>query len=280
MIANSKIAFVGAGNMAYSLISGLINSGINPKNIYASNHNTEKLKTLEQQLNIHVDTDNKKIVHDARVVILCVKPNKINFLLEELQEILLAQNPLLISLAAGTSIEAIEYLLGKHLSVVRAMPNTPSVICAGATGLYANGLVSENEQSIAESIFRSVGIVVWAKHEKELDIITAVSGSGPAYAFYLMEAMEKAAIEAGLSSETARVLTIQTVFGASKLALEDDEHPQALREKVTSPNGVTAAAIGHMIEQQLAQTINDAINVGIKRAEEITQSVLDASKDK
>ena len=279
MIANSKIAFIGAGNMAYSLISGLVSAGINPQNIYASNHDASKLSTLKQQFNITVDTDNKVVAKDARIIILCVKPNKINFVLEELNEILLAQNPLLISLAAGTPIEALELMLGKHLSIVRAMPNTPAVIRAGATGLYANGLVSENEQSIAESIFRSVGLVVWAQHEKELDIITALSGSGPAYAFYLMEAMEKAGVNAGLSPETARLLTIQTIFGASKLALEDDENPQMLRERVTSPNGVTAAAIAALEQREVDQAIEHAIDAGVKRAEEITQVVLTACKE-
>ncbi|PIQ69765.1 pyrroline-5-carboxylate reductase, partial [Candidatus Shapirobacteria bacterium CG11_big_fil_rev_8_21_14_0_20_40_12] len=132
---------------------------------------------------------------NSRVVVICVKPKNIGFIIDELKDILLTQKPLLITIAAGTPIEAIEKLIGEHVAVVRAMPNLPALIGAGATGLYANGLVSEHEQDIAESIFRSVGITTWVSHEKELDIITALSGSGPAYIFYLMEAMEQAAID-------------------------------------------------------------------------------------
>jgi len=278
MMNNSKIAFVGAGNMAHSIIAGLLNANINKENIYASSPDTENLKTIKEQLDIHVDTDNKAVVKDARIVVLCVKPNKINFVLEELKEILLEQKPLIISVAAGVSIEVIELILGKHLSIVRAMPNTPAMLSAGATGLYANGLVSENEQNISESIFRSVGIVVWAQHEKELDIITALSGSGPAYFFYLMEAMENAASEAGLPHETARLLAIQTAFGASKLALENHEEPAVLRQRVTSPKGTTEAAIKTLQANNLEATIKSALDAGIKRAEEITQSTLDELK--
>lgn len=278
MINNSKIAFIGAGNMAYSIIGGLVNAGADANNIYAASPNHEKLSLMAKQFNIHIDTDNKAIAKDARIVVLCVKPHKISFVLEELKETLLAEKPLLISIAAGVPLEAIEFILGKHLSIVRAMPNTPAMIGAAATGLYANGLVSENEQSIAESIFRSVGLVVWAKHEKELDIITALSGSGPAYYFYLMQALEDAAAHAGLSRDMARLLAIQTAFGAAKLALEHDEEPQVLRERVTSPNGTTAAAISVLETRDVADSIDRAVAAGIKRAEEIKQDILDALK--
>jgi len=273
MIANGKIAFIGAGHMAYSIIGGMINAGVDKNNLTASNRNTEKLAIIAEQFDIMTTNDNRIAADNSRVVVICVKPKNIGFIIDELKDILLTQKPLLITIAAGTPIEAIEKLIGEHVAVVRAMPNLPALIGAGATGLYANGLVSEHEQDIAESIFRSVGITTWVSHEKELDIITALSGSGPAYIFYLMEAMEQAAIDLGLSRETARLFTMQTAFGASKLALEENVEPRVLLERVASPNGTTEAALNQLDENEVKSLIEHAVKQAEQRAKEICQEI-------
>lgn len=279
MSTNGKIAFIGAGHMAYSIIGGMINAGVDKSSLMASNRNADKLAVIAEQFDIMTTNDNRIAADNARVVVLCVKPKHISFIIDELKDILLTQKPLIITLAAGTVIETIEQLLGEHLAIVRAMPNLPALIGAGATGLYANGLVSEHEQDIAESIFRSVGITTWALHEQELDIITALSGSGPAYIFYLMEAMEDAAIELGLSRDTARLLTMQTAFGASKLALEESVEPHVLVERVASPKGTTEAALQYLKAQDVKEHIKNAVKQAESRAKEICKEITDKLKD-
>lgn len=262
------IAFIGAGNIAQSLIQGLLQTGMAADQIYASAQNYTHLAALEKHLGIHVTQDNKQCVEKARVIILCVKPDVAAFVLEEIKDILLKHNPLLISVAASVSTKTIENILGKHVSIVRAMPNTPAIIGAAATGLYANGLVSQNEKNMAESIFRSVGLTLWLDHEKMLNAVTALSGSGPAYVYYFMEAMITAGTELGLSEETAKLLTLQTVFGASKLALEESLPIHNLREKVTSPEGTTAAAMHVFTNSAFEETIKQAMFAAAERADD------------
>lgn len=274
MINNGKIAFIGAGHMAYSIIGGMINAGVDKNSLMASNRNADKLAIIAEQFDIMTTNDNRLAADNARVVVICVKPKNMSFVIDELKDILLTQKPLLITLAAGTTIEAVEKLLGEHLAMVRAMPNIPALVGSGATGLYANGLVSEHEQDIAESIFRSVGITTWVKHEKELDVITALSGSGPAYVFYLMEAMEQAAIDLGLSRDIARLFTMQTAFGASKLALEENVEPRVLLERVASPKGTTEAALHHLDENDVKTHIENAVKQAQLRAKEICKEIL------
>jgi pyrroline-5-carboxylate reductase len=272
MISNNKIALIGAGSMGVSLIQGLLKANISPDNLYASHPNPEKLKQLSTQWGIAVCQDNREAANHARVIILCVKPDKIPAVVEEIKEIILTQSPLMISLAAGISTTVFESLLGRHHPIVRAMPNLPAMIGAAATGLYANGLVSENEKNMTESIFRSVGLAVWVDHEKALNAITALSGSGPAYVYYLMEAMESAALELGLSYDMAKILIVQTVFGASKLALESDDSLTALRERVTSPKGTTEAAMDILAAHDVFESIKQAIKGAAIRAETLIQS--------
>jgi pyrroline-5-carboxylate reductase len=166
------------------------------------------------------------------------------------------------------------------MAIVRTMPNIAALIGAGATGMYANGLVSENERSIAESIFRSVGLVAWVQHENELDIVTALSGSGPAYIFYFMEAMEHAAVKLGLPQDIARLLVIQTALGASKLVLEQSVDPAILRQQVTVPKGTTQAAISHLDSMDVSLHIEQAVKYACERAREIEAEVVEQLRDK
>lgn len=275
MIANGKIALIGAGNMARSLIGGLLEAGVAKENLHASNHNAEKVALLNKQFGIPATKDNRAAADGARVVILTAKPKTIGFILDEIGDILTSQKPLIISVATGVTTAALELMLGQHLAIVRAMPNIAVMANAGATGLYANGLVSQSERDIAESIFRSVGLAVWLEHEKQLEIITGLSGSGPAYFFYFMEAMEHAAVDMGLPQEMARLLTIQTALGAGKLALEQGEEPAVLRQRVTSPNGTTQAAINYLEDCDVFLQIEHAVQAACARARAIEIEIVE-----
>lgn len=272
MKEQGKIAIIGAGHMGVSLIRGLLLAGVLPTRIQAAHYNLEKITQLKDSFGIKISDSNIEAADNARIVILCVKPQKVSIVIEEMKDLLLTQRPLLISVAAGVSTQFLEKLLGSHLSIVRAMPNIPVMIGAGATGLYANGLVSDAEKSIAESVFRSVGLAVWTEHEKDLNIITALSGSGPAYVYYLMDAMEKAAVGLGLTQELAQLLTLQTVFGATKLALEQKQPLALLQKQVMSPKGTTKAALDVLEQNQVSQVISIAIQEAAARAEKMMDS--------
>ncbi len=238
-----KIGFIGGGNMAVSLLNGLIASGHPAKQLWVSDTNLDKLSQLEHQLHVNTSSDNAAIVEAVDVVVLAVKPQVLKDVAQALAATITAKNALVVSIAAGISQASLSAWLGEKTAIVRCMPNTPALVLTGATGLHANQNVTEAQSDLAENILRSVGIALWVETESELDAVTAVSGSGPAYYFLLMEAMEKAALEMGLSPNTAQLLVQQTALGAAKIALESDESPENLRQRVTSPNGTTQKAI-------------------------------------
>ena len=205
------------------------------------------------------------------MVVLAVKPQAMHAMISELQ--LGKHIPLFLSIAAGLRTDAICHWFGRDIPLVRAMPNTPALVRAGATGLFANSAVTESQREIAETIMRAVGITLWLDSEAQLDAVTAVSGSGPAYFFYLMEAMELAGQQLGLPAETARLLTIQTAFGAAKLALEVEEEPRVLRERVTSPGGTTEQAIQHLQKNKTGEVLVTAVKAARDRSEELAQQL-------
>ncbi len=190
---DEQIAFIGAGNMGTSLIGGLIENGFNAQYIWASDHNAEQTQQLSEQLNIHTTTDNLEAAQHAEVVILAVKPQLIKTVVNELKTILQQRKPLIISIAAGIHTTSILDWLEYDASIIRCMPNTPALIQCGATALFANPQVEESQKKLAESILRAVSITLWVKQESDLDTVTALSGSGPAYFFYVMESLQLAA---------------------------------------------------------------------------------------
>ncbi len=238
-----KIGFIGAGNMASSLINGLIASGQAPSQLWASDINQDTLHTLAENLKINICTDNNNLVNQVDVLVLAVKPQILRLVAESIADVVKGNNVLIVSIAAGISQSSLAEWLGNNCAIVRCMPNTPALVQTGATALHANSRVSDVQKNLAENIMRSVGISLWVDHESELDAVTAVSGSGPAYFFLLMEAMEKASLELGLDENTARLLIQQTALGAAKIALESDETSGQLRQKVTSVGGTTEQAI-------------------------------------
>lgn len=238
-----KIGFIGGGNMATSLIKGLIASGHEAQSIGAADIDTEKLHYLSSQLHVTTSTDNQVIAENADVLVLAVKPQVMSSVAENLATVVQRKKTLVVSIAAGINQQSLQAWLGGETAIVRCMPNTPALVQTGATALHANEWVTEEQQDLAENIMRSVGVTVWVANEADIDAVTAVSGSGPAYFFLLMEAMENAALQLGLSDSTARLLVQQTALGAAKIALESSESPQALRRQVTSPGGTTQRAV-------------------------------------
>ncbi|TXK96785.1 pyrroline-5-carboxylate reductase [Methylococcaceae bacterium CS5] len=238
-----KIGFIGGGNMANSLISGLIASGHSAQQIWVADLDQEKLSSLATSMHINTSATNDALIAEVDVVVLAVKPQAIAAVIKSSIGSFNKANVLLVSIAAGINQASLSKWLGADKAIVRCMPNTPALVQTGATGLHANKNVTEEQHDLAENIMRSVGISVWVENESELDAVTAVSGSGPAYFFLLMEAMEKSALELGLSRHTAQLLIEQTALGAARIALESTESPEELRHRVTSPGGTTEQAI-------------------------------------
>ena len=223
------IAFIGGGNMARSLIGGLISNDFAADNIHVSDANTEALDNLTSRYSVKTFTDNLAAIADADVVILAVKPQQLQSVIRQISPAW-QQDKLLISIAAGIRLDDItRWLDFEQAAIVRAMPNTPSLVQAGATALCANDYVTSAQHELAESMLRAVGLALWISDEKQMDAVTALSGSGPAYFFLVLEALQTAGMELGLPEETARLLALETSFGAAKMALESDESARVLR---------------------------------------------------
>ncbi|HID82204.1 MAG TPA: pyrroline-5-carboxylate reductase, partial [Thiotrichales bacterium] len=220
----ATLAFIGGGNMAGSLIGGLISDGWNPASIHVADPDPQQLNTmLQRSPDLMVTEDNLAAIKNADAVILAVKPQILHNVSSDLRDDLQANRPLIISIAAGVREADINRWMGGQLPVVRCMPNTPALVQSGATGLFANALVTAEQKALAESILRAAGITVWVDDESLLDAVTALSGSGPAYYFLVMEAMQTAGEKLGLDKETARLLTLQTALAAARLALESQD---------------------------------------------------------
>ncbi|TAK75474.1 MAG: pyrroline-5-carboxylate reductase [Gammaproteobacteria bacterium] len=268
-----SIAIIGAGHMGTSLIGGLINDGHPADKIWAANPTPEKLSRLQQRFHIHTTTDNSVAAQAADIVILTVKPFIITTVTAELRPIIHARKSLVISAASGIRETSIQHSLGGNIPLVRAMPNVPALIGCGATALFANPFVTEDQHSAAESIFRAVGMVVWLEKEELMDTVTALSGCGPAYFFLVMEALQTAAEELGLPSETARLLTLQTGLGAARMALESHSTLAELRRSVASPGGSTERALSVLEEKNVRGLFKQALLAAKQRAEELATTV-------
>lgn len=260
-MTTNSITFIGAGNMATSIIGGLIEQGYDNKAITACDPNASTLDSLSERLGIQTATDNGSACASADVIVLAVKPQILKMVTENLQTTLndRKQLPLIISVAAGISSAQIQQWLGHPAAVVRCMPNTPALVQQGASGLYANEQTSTEQKSIAESLLQAVGYSTWLDKETLIDAVTAVSGSGPAYFFLMMEAMIEAGVRQGLSKESATQLTLQTAQGAATLAQSSDVAVDELRRRVTSPGGTTEQAILSFEEAGLRTIVDEAM---------------------
>lgn len=271
----SQIAFIGGGNMARSLIAGLISDGCEPANIHVSDPDSEQQQSLRKIFAVNTTGSNVEVLQGAEVVVLAVKPQVLREVIEEIAGSINQQPLLMVSIVAGIRINTIQNWLGGPAPLVRAMPNTPAIVQTGATGLFASREVSEEQHALAESIMRAVGVTLWLDDEELMDAVTALSGSGPAYFFLVMEAMIDAGQALGLSPEYARLLTLQTALGAARLAIESDADPATLRQRVTSPGGTTERAIASLRDGQLEQLFRDALTAARDRARELSDQLGD-----
>lgn len=268
-MTRSRIAFIGAGNMAKAIIGGLLEEGYTRTQISAAGPRMETLNKVADEYGIAVSTDNAATAANADVIVLAVKPQMLKEVALALRASL-AHKPLIISVAAGITTASIASWLGEDQAIVRCMPNTPSQLRVGASGLYANSLVNDAQRSAANAILGAVGIVQWLDDETLLNPVTAVSGSGPAYFFLLMEAMIDAGVELGLTRECAAELTLQTALGAAMLAKDSEVDVAELRRRVTSPKGTTEQAILSFEQDNLRASVLKAMRACSDRAVELS----------
>lgn len=265
-----RIGFIGAGNMANSLIGGLLADGFPADAIWVADIDREKLAHLASRFGVHAASGNQEVVACCDLLVLAVKPQEIRRVAEEIAVVVKRYKPLIVSIAAGIREQDLERWLGGEAAIVRAMPNTPALVQSGATGIHANPFVSPEQRDHAESLLRAVGLTVWVEREALLDAVTAISGSGPAYFFFLMEVMEKAGCRFGLDANTARLLVEQTALGSAKLALEADVGPEELRCRVTSPGGTTERALAVLQQGGFEDLITRALEAACARSAELS----------
>lgn len=261
-----RITFIGGGNMARALIGGLVQQGFTANNINVIESDAEKRASLKNDFGINV-TEQLPSVTNSDVIVLAVKPQQLRDVSIFLGSLLKQQ--LLISIAAGVRIPDLARWLGGYESIVRVMPNTPAQIQLGVSALFASSAVSELQRQQAEALLQAVGHTLWLEDEAKMDALTAISGSGPAYVFYLIEAMQDAAIALGFPPEQARMLSLQTFAGASQLAIRGEDSVEELRHKVTSKGGTTERAIQSMEAANIKRIIAEAANAAAQRSKEL-----------
>ena len=271
---NCNICFIGGGNMAQALIGGLISRGMPTTRITVSDP-VEQVRTLLAEKEINVTDDNIAAIKNADIVVFAVKPQVLAQVLQPLKG--LVSDKLIISIVAGAEIATLASLLGTE-RIVRVMPNTPALVQTGAHGLYAHEYVASSDRDLASQVLASTGLTIWVNSEAQIDAVTAVSGSGPAYFFYMMESMIRAGKNLGLDEKVATALTLQTALGAAQMAITSSNTPAELRKNVTSPNGTTQAALEVFDRAQISQNIQAALAAAQKRSQELAQELSESSK--
>jgi len=273
VLDNKKISFIGGGNMAQALISGLVSCGIKSSLITVADPNGEAREQLAAKGLNTVDptVDAKAAVIDADIVVLAVKPQVMKAVVSAFADVL--DNQLVISVAAGLSTELLSDMLGGYSNIVRAMPNTPAMIQMGATGLYGTDNITAEQKKLATAVMEVSGLVLWVESEEQMHAVTAVSGSAPAYMFYFLESMVDSAVALGLDKEQASALAMQTMIGAAKMAMESDDAPAELRRKVTSPNGTTQAAVESMQANEIGRQISEAMQACYDRSQALSEEM-------
>ncbi|MBV1870779.1 MAG: pyrroline-5-carboxylate reductase [Gammaproteobacteria bacterium] len=267
----SSIAFIGAGNMAGSLIGGLVQKGWQKNSLYISDPSVEQRQRLVNEYGVNECEGNSQAVSQADVLVLAVKPQVMKIVLEDIKGAVAKKPILIISIAAGIPMATFSSVLGDSAAVVRCMPNTPSLVGVGATGMIASSTVSDSQKALAEQVLGAVGIALWVSSEAQIDAVTALSGSGPAYFFLLMESMIAAGESLGLDAETAKQLTLQTALGAATMAQQSDVSPATLRQRVTSPGGTTEQALQTFEKGGFQSLVGAALNAADKRSKELAE---------
>ena len=273
-VLDCNISFIGGGNMAQALIGGLIARGLAPTRITVSDP-VERVRELLAEKEVQVTTDNAAAILNADVVVFAVKPQVLAQVLKPLRGLFAGK--LVISIVAGAEIATMANLLDTQ-RIVRVMPNTPALVQTGAHGLFANEAVNQADRDLASQVLAATGLTIWVPAESQIDAVTAVSGSGPAYFFYMMESMIRAGKNLGLDEKTATELTLQTALGAAQMAITSANSPAELRKNVTSPNGTTQAAIEVFDHAQISQNIQAALAAAKTRSQELAQELSQSSQ--
>ncbi len=270
---NLNIVFIGGGNMGQALVTGLLDSGWNADSIAIVDNDQAIISNLSEKFSrSHVYSQSEAALNLADVVVLAVKPQAMQTACEQIAAQCQIKRPLIISIAAGVLINSIDTWLGGELPIIRSMPNTPALVQSGVTGLFANTEATAEQRELAYEILRSVGAALWIENESLLDAVTALSGSGPAYFFYLIEAMMEAGQSLGLNETQARELTVATATGAAKLISKSDQSAQALRLAVTSKGGTTEAAINTLQQYDMKKIIETAIKNAAARSQQLSNT--------
>jgi len=267
-MTNFTITFIGGGNMGRALIGGLIAGGMRAESIHVADPSEAQRQSLVDDLGVSVHADNAEAAGQSDVVVVAVKPQVMDDVLASLTDAV-DEDTLVISVAAGIPLAKLRYWLDADLPLVRVMPNTPALVGAGVSALYAGPEVGSDGHASAEAVMAAAGTTVWVPKEEHMDVVTAVSGSGPAYFFLILEAIEEAAVAEGLDRHTARTLAIQTAKGAAVLAESGDEAPAALRARVTSPGGTTAQGVAALERGGVRTALADAVSAAARRSREL-----------
>jgi len=265
-IQDIRIRFIGAGNMAASLMGGLISKGITASQITASDPGQNQREYIESQFQIQTYDDNNTHFGIPDMVVIAVKPQVMKQVLEDVASSIIGTNPLVVSVVAGITIDQISQWLDKKLPIVRTMPNTPALIGQGAIGMFANSYVNAEQLQLTEQVMDAVGTSIWVDEESQIDAVTALSGSGPAYFFMFMEYLQQAGQKLGLSENDAALLAKKTAIGSALLAERSPESLQQLKDRVTSPNGTTAAALDSFTDNHIEQIIEQALTAAKDRS--------------
>lgn len=263
-----NLTFIGGGNMAGAILEGYLAHYCDPASCYVIEIDAVRRAFLEKKYAVKTSEEVSEFFCNTAIILLAVKPQQMPEVVAKLKTFL-SHKPLIISIAAGIRLEKISHCLNGYDHIVRAMPNMAALIHSGITGLTAMSSVTHEERAQAEQLMKSVGDILWFDNEKQLDAVTAVSGSGPAYVFYFIEALEEAGIALGLTKEQASALALKTFAGASQLVLKSQNSASLLRQKVTSKGGTTEAAIRYLENTAVKQHFMDAVFAAAKRAEEL-----------
>jgi pyrroline-5-carboxylate reductase len=266
-----KIGFIGGGNMAQAMIGGLVTTGMPTDMILVADPNASQRELVSHRYDVQTLADNAELAASVDVLVLAVKPQVMAQVTRELRNVVQKNRPLVVSIAAGIEISSMQSWLGDDIAIVRAMPNSPCLIRHGITALHANPAASNAQRGQAQKILEAVGAVIWVQQEDLMDAVTAVSGSGPAYFFLFMEAMEHSARVLGLPMEVAWALALHTGAGATRMALESGQDLAQLRKNVTSPGGTTAAALEIFEKAGLREIVDNALTGARDRGREIAR---------
>ncbi|WP_419661609.1 ProC: pyrroline-5-carboxylate reductase [Desulfosarcina variabilis str. Montpellier] len=274
MLNDKKIGLIGAGNMANALMDGLLRSGsTKAENIICSDANERQLETAQKKFNVATTTDNIEVINKADIIIYAIKPQIMASVLKETAAHL-DMSKLIISIAAGVPLAAIESLLKKDLRLIRVMPNVAVAVREGATAIAAGDHATEEDVKLAMAIFNSVGKSIFLKENYLMDAVTGLSGSGPAYIFMIVDALADAGVKVGLSRKDSQLLASQTILGAAKLLLETEAHPGQLKDSVTSPGGTSIVGLHTLEKGGLRTTLIDAVEAATNRSKDLGEAMI------